>query len=152
MSPILPRPPGGVNLVTEPTPRTVLIIEDNDLFRLLLRSLLSSLFPSLVIAEAGDAPEGLAQSRSLRPDVVFMDISLPNGNGLALTKKLKQEMPSVQVIVCTNHDTPEYRREAVRCGARQFVTKQGLDPRQVEALVRPLLDPDVEFGENSADR
>jgi DNA-binding NarL/FixJ family response regulator len=86
----------------------VLIVEDSPLFRQVLREGLCSRFPFIDVLEAGDVPTGLRIAREHAPDLAFIDIRLPGGNGLELTAKIKDEIPGITVIVCTSHDLPEF--------------------------------------------
>ena len=59
----------------------------------------------------------------LRPDMIFMDISLPGANGLEATREIKLTPQSGRVVILTSHDLPEYRRQAFRNGADHFISK-----------------------------
>ncbi len=87
----------------------VLIVEDSTLFRQLFKEMLQGRFPSLEIHEAIDGQEALLQVEILRPNLIFMDISLPGENGLQLTQKIKARYPNTIIIILTGYDLPEYR-------------------------------------------
>ena len=101
----------------------VLIVDDNLLFRKLLRQRLKCRFPSLIISEAKDAREAMEIMLTSRPDLVFMDIRLPDGNGLDLTCQIKRQHPEIRIVIVTNYDGPEYRHAAFRCKADHYLTK-----------------------------
>ena len=102
---------------------TILIVEDNDLLREVLHDTLRSHFQFPVLAEASSVAKALATIDSVRPDVIFLDIGLPDGNGLELTRRLRAEGIDTSIAVLTSHDLPEYRDEAIRSGADHFLVK-----------------------------
>jgi two-component system response regulator YesN len=118
-----------------------LIVEDSPIFRETLRSLLCAWFPGLKICEAEGVEEGHAQFREHEPRVVFVDVGLPDGNGLDLVKQIKQESPATAVAVCTSHDQPAYEEAARACGADCFLPKSTLDPKRLSGVVRQALQP-----------
>jgi DNA-binding NarL/FixJ family response regulator len=119
-----------------------LIVEDSPVFREVLRTLLCAWFPGLKICEAEGVEEGHARFREHAPGVVFVDIGLPDGNGLDLVKRIKQEAPGTTVAVCTSHDQPAYEAAALGCGADCFLPKHSLDPKQIAGVVRRAMEAD----------
>lgn len=73
-----------------------------------------------------DGASAIELARRLDPDVVTMDIGLPDMTGLEVTSELRAEMPEVRVVVVTMHDESEYRDEAERVGAASYIVKQSL--------------------------
>jgi two-component system response regulator DegU len=112
-----------------------LIAEDNTTFRKLLRNILCNSFPSMIIEEAVNGREVLEKVE----DFVFMDISLPEGNGLKLTKQIKTTHPGIVVVIFTNYDVPEYRNAALRFGATCFISKSSWTSCQIIELVESIL-------------
>lgn len=106
--------------------KKALIVEDNLPFRRLLREAIHARFPCIAISEAGDGRDILDQISHLLPDVVLMDIRLPGGNGLQLTRQIKQLIPSIKVIILTAHDGMEYREMAKAVGADHYFAKDEL--------------------------
>jgi len=104
----------------------VLIVDDNLLFRKLLRESLHSRLPSLIISEAKDRKEAMEIIRTSLPDLIFMDIRLPDGNGLEVTHQIKKLHPDVKVVIVTSYDEPEYRDAAFRCKVDHYVAKDNL--------------------------
>lgn len=100
----------------------VLIVDDDDAFRHAVGDLLRAQFPRVEVSEAGNGQEALRRIEGL--DLLFMDISLPEENGLELTAKIKAEHPRLPIVILTIHDTPEYREAALEQGADYFVPKQ----------------------------
>jgi DNA-binding NarL/FixJ family response regulator len=117
-----------------------LIIEDSFVFRLAFKKVLSAKFPAMEIAEAADGEEALEKVTSFRPNLIFLDVKLPDGNGLELTRKIKAANPSITILVLTSYDIPEYRQAALHSGARNYFVK-GLTPNgeiwaEVEATLK----------------
>ena len=115
-----------------------LIVEDDPLFRQILKEILASRFPSISIKEATHGIEALQKLDMNGLDLVFMDIKLPGMNGLELTKKIKESHPSIPVIILTNHDTPEYRKAALECGADYFISKASSIEQEIEMAVQSV--------------
>jgi DNA-binding NarL/FixJ family response regulator len=116
-----------------------LIVEDNDMFRETVKEILQTLFPSMAIEEATRGIEALQKVDMHHPELIFMDISLPEENGLQLTQKIKAGHPDAQIIVLTDYDILEYREAAIRCGASHFIPKSPLDWKEIGKTVRSLL-------------
>ncbi|MHB8764107.1 MAG: response regulator [Deferrisomatales bacterium] len=112
-----------------------LLVEDNAVFRSLLRSILCAWFPTLEICEAEDLAQAHTRFREQAPQVVFVDIGLPDGNGLDLVRRIKHEAPATTVAVCTSHEQPTYEAAAWACGADCFLSKRGLHRDQVARVV-----------------
>jgi DNA-binding NarL/FixJ family response regulator len=118
----------------------VLIVEDDATFRKMLKSILLSRFPSMVVNEAPEGTEAWKKISSARPDLIFMDIRLPGENGLILTRKIKELYPDIAVIILTNHDSPEYREGAYDSGAEYFLSKGSTKPSEIVELVKSLTE------------
>jgi len=117
----------------------VLIVEDNRIFREVFKQRLCDHFPSIVIEEAANGNEVLEKINKNRPDLIFMDIRLPEVNGLVLTKKIKKEFPGVNIAILTDYDLPEYRQAAAQYGADRFFVKDSFKWDEVEVLVKSIL-------------
>jgi DNA-binding NarL/FixJ family response regulator len=105
----------------EPAPR-VLIADDQDLVRTGFRMILHARGIT-VVGEAADGAEALAEARRLRPDVVLMDIRMPNVDGLQATRRILQQLPDCRVIMLTTFDLDRYVYEALAAGASGFLLK-----------------------------
>jgi YesN/AraC family two-component response regulator len=101
----------------------VLIVEDNAAYRQSLHHLLAERFPAMQIAEAADGEDALRQALSLRFSLIFMDIRLPRGSGLDLTKTIKGVFPDSVICVISSYAMLEYREAAFRNGADHFMVK-----------------------------
>ena len=102
--------------------KTVFIIDDNAMMRSMLR-LGASEAELAVLGEAGTAQAGLARCRQLSPDILLLDLGLPDGDGLELLTQLKTEAPDVFVIVVSGHNDQTVVQSAVQRGAMGFVVK-----------------------------
>lgn len=117
-----------------------LIVEDHPVFRHSLQHILSARFPSLSLAEADSGKAALEQVRKFEPDLVFMDINLPDDNGFALTRIIKAANADTTVFIITAYDLPEYRLAALEAGANQFIPKSTLGEYEVLQLVESVME------------
>jgi len=116
-----------------------LIIEDNASFRQLLKEMLSTRFPFMVVWEAVNVKEALQKVDALLPDLMFIDIRLPGKNGLELTKKIKTYHPKIIIIILTSYDLSEYREAAHQYGANYFLSKASSTREEILVLVESIL-------------
>ena len=117
---------------------SVLIVEDNQIFREAFKNRLADDFPSMVIKEVSNGDEALREVGEAPPDLIFMDIRLPGANGLQLTQKIKKDLPSIHIAILTDYDLPEYRQAAVEYGADRFFVKSSFKWDEIEALVKSI--------------
>ncbi len=101
----------------------ILIADDHEVVRRGLSTLLQTHEGWEICGEAKDGREAVDMARQLKPDVVILDVGMPNLNGLAATRQLTQHNPGQKVIVLTITDSDEVIREALDAGARGFVLK-----------------------------
>ncbi len=92
----------------------IVIVEDNLLFRFLLREKIEQRFPSVRVSEATDGLEAFKQIEISPPDLIFMDIRLPGENGIDLTRRIKAKYPAIPIIIITAYDLPEYRDASLK--------------------------------------
>jgi DNA-binding NarL/FixJ family response regulator len=83
----------------------VLLVEDHEIVRKGLRSLLDQKMDIEVVDEAADGIEALKKTKQLHPDMVIMDISMPSMNGLEATRQIKKRFPDIKVLILTMHCT-----------------------------------------------
>jgi two-component system, NarL family, response regulator NreC len=112
----------------------VLIVDDHSVFRKGLRMLLATDQSIDVIGEAGTAQEALELLAETQPDVISLDIGLPDRSGLELLKVIKQQYPQVRVLILTMHDDLEYTQAALAYGADSYVAKGAADNEYVAAI------------------
>lgn len=114
-------------------PCRILLVDDHILFREGLVGLLSPQPDLTVVGEAGSLQEALAKTRELRPDLILMDISLPDGTGVEATRAILAEWPSTKVVFLTMHDEDDQLFAAIRAGAMGYL---GKNIRTAELLSR----------------
>lgn len=112
----------------------VLICEDHALFREGLRALLSA-HPTLeVVGDARDGNEAVQLAKSLRPDVVLMDMEMPELNGLEATRRVRRAVPASRVLMLTLYDDEEIVAECLEAGAAGYVLKEAPSSQLVYAI------------------
>ncbi len=112
----------------------VLIVDDHAVVRKGLRLILEAEDDLEPVGEAGSAREAIFQARSLEPDVILLDVVMPERSGLDALPQLKHEHPDVQVVVLSMQDDPQYVREAFAAGASGYVLKEAADAELVAAV------------------
>lgn len=101
----------------------ILIADDHKILRQGIRSLLAPQPDFEVVGETADGPETLKETFKLKPDVVLMDIGMPNLNGFEATRQIKKKQPEVKVLVLTMYQDDEYVLQALQSGASGYVLK-----------------------------
>jgi DNA-binding NarL/FixJ family response regulator len=119
-------------------PARLIIADDHDLARAGLRSMLAGERGLDIIGEAINGREAVSLCRRLQPDLVLMDVRMPEMDGLAATRAIKSECPGVSVIIVTMHENPDYLFEALKAGAAGYVLKDATQ-REVIGAVRQVL-------------
>jgi NarL family two-component system response regulator LiaR len=122
----------------EGRPARVVIADDHGLVREGLRAVLEGEPDIEVVGEAEDGGEALEVCRRVHPDLILMDVRMPNMDGLAATRAIKDEMPTTSVVMVTMHENPDYLLEAIRAGAAGYILKDASAERLVEAVRRTL--------------
>jgi DNA-binding NarL/FixJ family response regulator len=113
---------------------TVLLVEDHFLARIALRSVLAGHSQICVIGEAGDGEQGLAMYRTLRPDVMLLDLRLPGTSGFEVLTRLRREFADARVVVLSNYQGSEDVYRAVRSGAAGYLTKDASGQELIDAI------------------
>ena len=101
----------------------VLVVDDQELVRAGFRLILGSADGIEVVGEAGDGAQALSAARALRPDVVLMDVRMPDVDGITATRRITQELCDTRVLVLTTFDLDEHVYEALQAGASGFLLK-----------------------------
>ncbi len=115
-----------------------LVVDDNEEFRQSLVEILYRCIPTIEIAEAACGKDARQKIKTFTPNLVFMDIRLPDENGLVISKQLKFHYPAIDIVVMSSFDLPEYRSAAVKIGAKYFLAKDSLS-ENVSALLNNIL-------------
>ena len=126
----------------------IILADDHETIRDGLKLLVNSRSDMEVIGEADNGRTALQLADESSPDVVVMDISMPELNGLQATKKLKEKCPHVNVLILTRHTEPGYLRELLQAGASGYVLKQSKSEELIRAILavaagQTYLDPAV---------
>ena len=126
----------------------ILIVDDHEVVRMGLRTLLERREGFTVVGEAGTAEEALRVARQSQPDVVIMDIRLPDGNGVQACREIREELPDTRVIMLTSYADDEALFGSIMAGASGYMLKQVRGQNLAEAIEKvaggeSLLDPAV---------
>jgi DNA-binding NarL/FixJ family response regulator len=133
--------------VTE-APVRVLLVDDDDLMRAGLRAVLSSDSRVEVVGEAGSGRAAVERVRALRPDLVLMDVRMPDLDGIAATREVTSASPEVKVVILTTFEQDDYIFGALNAGASGFLLKRS-GPEELLAAIQTvaagdsLLSPSV---------
>jgi len=119
---------------TEMNNARLLIVDDHEIFRRGLRALLEPSSEWQICGEAVDGLDAVEQCKSLKPDIVVLDVSMPRLNGLEAARLIRRENPESKIVIITQHDSPQIRSAALDAGARAFVTKSAVGSELVSAL------------------
>lgn len=112
----------------------LLLVDDHPVVRKGISSCLAR-HPHLnVVGEAADGQEALRKARELKPDLILMDIDMPEMNGLMVTEMLKKESPDIKVLILSMHNSTEYVMRIVQSGARGYVLKEAATEELVRAI------------------
>ena len=169
-----PSPGRGIGeLVDENAPIRVLLVDDHAVVRMGLRAFFDLLPDIDVVGEASDGSEGVAMARRLTPDVILMDLLMPNMDGVTAIGRIKAEMPETEIVTMTSFIEEEKVTAALEAGASGYVLKDAeadevavairaahagevhLDPQVARLLaqrMRAKRSPDEELAEPLTDR
>jgi signal transduction histidine kinase len=104
----------------------ILVADDHEVIRRGVRALLAAGRDCEICGEAVDGQDAVEKAHQLHPDLVIMDVSMPNLNGLEATRVIRRSLPGTQVLILTQHDSQEMMRQALNAGARGFVVKSSV--------------------------
>lgn len=116
----------------------LVIADDHELARAGLRTMLIGQRGLELLAEAKNGREALELCRHLKPDLALIDVRMPDMDGLATCRSIKQEVPTTNVILVTMHENPHYLLEALRAGASAYVLKD-VTQRDLLSTIRRVL-------------
>ncbi len=128
--------------------KTVLIVDDHPMFRVGLQSILARDERYEVVGEVGTAAEALKLAKKITPDFMIVDISLPDKNGIELTRELKRILPECKILIVSMHTKIFYVTEAFRMGTRGYLVKESTSETLLKGLEavskgRHFLDPSL---------
>jgi DNA-binding NarL/FixJ family response regulator len=126
-----PRPAARANRAA---PYRILVVDDHPVVRRGVRAILDGQPGLQVCAETGDGNEALELVKKDRPDLVVMDLTLPNLNGLEVTVAVREMFPATEVLVLSMHFSEELAREVLRCGALGYLLKSDADAELLAAV------------------
>jgi len=101
----------------------ILIADDHPVVRHGLRTLLGERQGWEIVAEATDGMEAVEMADRLNPDVVVLDLSMPKLHGLEACRMIREKAPNCEILIVTQHDSPQMLHEALLCGAKGYVVK-----------------------------
>jgi NarL family two-component system response regulator LiaR len=115
---------------------SIMVVDDQRLMRQMLMQSLNMEDDLEVVGEAGDGEQALRVARHALPDVILMDIEMPEMDGISATRHLKREMPNVVIVILTVFDDDNKLFNAVKAGARGYVLKDATPPDIADAVRR----------------
>jgi len=116
------------------TPIKVLLVDDHAILRSGLRSLLNTYDDIEVVGEAANGKEAIQKVRELQPDVIVMDVMMPEMNGLIATRYILEENPHARILMLTQYGNKEYVLPLLEAGAAGYVLKQAADTDFVKGI------------------
>ena len=116
---------------------TVLLVDDHDLVRMGVRSLLQGVKDIQVVGEAKDGEEAIKQARALKPNVIVMDVGMPGIGGLEATKRLVQHDATTKVLILSAHGSEPYPSRVLKAGALGYITK-GTSAEEMMTAIRSV--------------
>ncbi len=127
------------------TPIKILVADDHTLFREGLIALLEMSAETAVVGQAGTGTEAVSQAKAVSPQVILMDIMMPEMNGIEATRKILDEQPHIGIIMLTMLEDDDSLFAAMRAGARGYILK-GADKGEVLATVKAVAEGQALFG------
>ncbi len=112
----------------------ILLADDHTILRAGLRMMLNAQPDFEVVGEAQDGRQAIQEAQRLQPDVILMDITMPDMNGIEATRQIKKVLPETKVLVLTMHEHDEYVFQALRAGASGYMLKEAADTDLISAL------------------
>jgi DNA-binding NarL/FixJ family response regulator len=126
----------------------ILIVDDHELVRRSIQALVSSRTGWCVCGEAADGLQAVEEAKSSRPDLIIMDVSMPNMNGLDAARIILREVPESRILIISQNDPEIVRRQAFEASAHGFIEKSNIQ-RDLIAIVECILSGN---GESKADK
>ena len=121
--------------MTEPI--RIIIADDHPIVREGLATVLNQEEDLEVVGQAGNGLDAVAQARELQPDIILMDLQMPEMDGVAAIEKIKEESPAIGIIILTTYDTDDYIFRGIEAGARGYLLKDS-PPAEVLKAIRAV--------------
>ena len=112
----------------------ILIVDDHEIFRRGLRSLLESRLDWEVCGEAKDGQDAVDLAKQLQPDVIVLDVTMPRLNGLDAARIIRKLVPKTKVVILSQHELAAMKQEAFKSGANAYVTKSEVSRELLAAI------------------
>ena len=130
----------------------IMIVDDHPVVRRGLRTLLEVQEGWEIVEEAADGLEAVEKADRLTPDVILLDISMPRMNGLEACRLIRKTVPGSDILIVTQHDSPQMMREAMEAGARGYVVKSNAGRDLLAAVEAASQHRTVRLGEGKRER
>ena len=117
----------------------VLLVEDHELYRMGLAMLLEKAENITLVAEASDGLDGIKKAREFSPDIILMDIGLPNLDGIEATSRIKEFLPDVKILIFTSRESEHDIFESFKAGADGYIMK-GASPEQTKTAIKSVYE------------
>ena len=112
----------------------ILVVDDHAILRSGLRLLIDAQPTLNVVGEAGSGADAVTQARALQPDLILLDLSMPDGDGLSIIATLRTVAPQARILILTMHDDTSHLRQALDAGASGYVLKNAVDQELLMAI------------------
>jgi DNA-binding NarL/FixJ family response regulator len=114
----------------------ILVVDDHEVVRRGICSVLATEFSLTLCGEAVDGKDAVEKAKVLRPDIIVMDITMPQMNGLDATREIKRPLPETEIVIVSQHEAPEMVRQAFNAGARAYVVKSTVAKELLAAIAK----------------
>jgi two-component system response regulator NreC len=112
----------------------ILLADDHTILRAGLKMMLNAQPDMEVVGEAPDGRQAITEAQRLQPDIILMDITMPDLNGIEATRQIKKVVPESKILILTMHEHEEYVFQALRAGASGYMLKEAADTELISAL------------------
>lgn len=112
----------------------ILLADDHTILRAGLKMIVNKQPDMEVVGEAQDGRQAIHEAQRLQPDIILMDITMPDINGIEATKQIKRSLPDIRILILTMHEHDEYVFQALRAGASGYMLKEAADTELITAL------------------
>ncbi|AEH07377.1 response regulator [Methanothermococcus okinawensis] len=111
-----------------------LVVDDSAFMRNILKKILASTNKYVVVGEASNGKEAIEKTKELNPNLITMDIVMPELTGIEATREIKKEFPDIKIVMCTSVDQEKKMIEAIDAGADGYIVKPFQAPKILEQL------------------